>query len=119
DPRQERAVPRDLVVATADPVVVLEALGVAPAPDVVDREVHDDPVEPGVEAALPFELADVAVDLDECVLHDVERVLLALHDTEGDGVRAPMVALEQGAEGRGVPRLNPPDQITVVAGLVT
>ena len=35
--------------------------------------VHDDPIELGVEARAALEASDVSVDLDEGVLHDVER----------------------------------------------
>jgi hypothetical protein len=50
--------------------------------EVVDRQVHDDPVEPRIEGRLALELVEVPVGLDEGVLDHVEGVVLVADHAE-------------------------------------
>ena len=90
---------RVVLAVVAEPVVELDvavALGLA---QMVDAEVRHDSIQPGVEARVALELADVSMDLDEALLHDVERVLLIAEESESDRVDFALIALHQDFEG--------------------
>jgi hypothetical protein len=81
--------------------------------DLVDAEVHHDPVQPGVEARGALEGADVLVHLDEGFLDDVERVGLVLDDAEGHREGTPVVAFIELAKGGLIPGLQPLDELHI------
>ena len=88
---QERAVARGVVFLH----VFVELRDLALLAHVVDREVHDDSVQPRVKARGALEVRDVLVHLDERVLHHVHGVGRPLDDANGHRVRATVIFLEE------------------------
>src|ERR1043165_6877044 len=82
--------------------------------EVVDGEVHDDPVQPGEEAGVAFKLVQVLVSLDESVLDHVQGVVLVTDHTKRQRVGAPVVPLEQRLERVAIAALRSDNQLAVI-----
>src|SRR6266550_2614844 len=76
------------------------------AAQMVQADVGDDAVEPGVEAALEAETVKIAVDLEECFLVDVPGVFGALHEIQSQAQDVPVEAAHQFLESRTTARLR-------------
>jgi len=76
------------------------------AAQVVQANVGDDAVEPGVKAALEAETVEIAVDLEECFLVDVAGVLGALHEIQRQAQNVPVEAAHQFLESSTTARLR-------------
>src|SRR5690606_19930924 len=77
-----------------------------PLAGMVDREVHGDPVDPGVEARLEAERVQAAVRLDERLLGHVAGVLPVAEHAVDHGVDPALVLLDEPAVGRPVATLD-------------
>src|SRR5262249_31861684 len=98
--RHERGrVARRVLLEMRDRVVVIDGLGSVALAQMIDGDVHDDPVEPGVDAGRPLEAVEGAVRAKEGVLHDVEGGVAIVDHAEGERVGATAVALEYLTEG--------------------
>src|SRR3981189_3715788 len=80
------------------------------AAQMVQASVGDDAVEPSVKAALEAETVEVTVNLEECFLIDVPRVLGTLHEIESQAQDVPVEAAHQFLESRAAARLRFRDQ---------
>src|SRR5216684_4216288 len=80
------------------------------AAQVIQADVGDDAVEPGIEAALEAETVEIAVDLEEGLLVDVPGVLGALHQVQRQAQDVPVEAAHQFLESRTAARLRFRDQ---------
>src|SRR5438445_2454513 len=65
------------------------------ASEVVQTNVGNDAVEPGVKAALEAESVEIAVNLEECFLVNVPGVLGALHEIQRQTEHVAVVAAHQ------------------------
>jgi hypothetical protein len=78
-----------------------------PRPPEHERRIRHDAVEPGREARLAAERRQVAVDLEEGVLHRVLRVAVAPGETTGEAKDTGLISRHQRLEGRVVPGRGP------------
>ena len=69
------------------------------ATELVETEVGDDAVDPGIEGALKAEVADIAVGLEEGFLVDVFRIVLGTGEMEGETEDLVLVLADQGVKG--------------------
>jgi hypothetical protein len=67
---------------------------------VVDGNIHDNAIEPSVEARAPLELVYVLVDLDESVLDGIERVVFVFDDAHGHGKRSTVILVVERPKSR-------------------
>ena len=75
--------------------------------------VHHDPVDPGLQAAAPFEPRQLAVHLEEDVLRDVPRLLGIAGQPQGQVEDHALVQGHQAGEGVGVARAALRDEAAV------
>ena len=92
------------------------AAALAPA-ELVEAEVGDDPVQPGVEGALKPEVAEVAVRFEERLLVDVLRILLVAEHVQRESENGLIVAADERVEGRAVAALRFADELIVFGAL--
>jgi hypothetical protein len=74
-------------------------------PHPVDRDVHHDAIDPGVEARLTAEAADRFPRLQETILGQIPGVLLAMHHVVNHTKNSRSVAADQLIEGLRIARL--------------
>src|SRR5205807_860829 len=84
------------------------------AAQVVQANVGNDAVEPGVKAALKAESVEIAVDLKEGFLIYVPGVLGPLHQVQRQAQHVPVEAAHQFLESRAAARLRFRDQRSLV-----
>src|SRR5439155_7770336 len=89
----------DLAVAVLSQILEREASALARAAEVVDPEVDDDLIKPGVELELGVEALDRAEDADERLLRHIARIVGVADHALGDPVSALLVPLDDHAEG--------------------
>jgi hypothetical protein len=98
--RQQRTIPRDLALLVKRALVEVQVLPPAGAPNVVDRSIHDDTIEPSLEARAPLKFVYVLVDLDESLLNGIQSIIFVFDDTHGHGKRATMILIEERPKSR-------------------
>src|SRR5207302_5737571 len=80
------------------------------AAQVVQANVGDDAVEPGIKAALEAEAVEIAVNLEEGFLVNVPGVLWPLHEVQRQAQDVPVEPAHQFLESRAAARLRFRDQ---------
>ncbi len=75
------------------------------APQVVQANVGDDTVQPGIKAALEAETVEIAVNLEEGFLINVPSILGAFHEIERQAQHVAVMAAHQFLESRAAARL--------------
>jgi hypothetical protein len=85
----------------------------------IERCVGDDAVEPGPECLVGPEAIKRAIGVQECFLYGVFCVLVVEHDTAGNGVRPPLMALNQPAERVIIPTLGGDDPRPFLVDIAT
>ena len=83
-------------------------------PQLIEANVGDDAIEPGIKAALETESMEVAVDLQEGFLVDVARVLGTLHQVQRQPQHVAVVAAHQFLERMAGARLRLDHQTALV-----
>jgi hypothetical protein len=81
----------------------------------IEGHIRNDPVEPGIELSIAPESGQGVICPDQGILHDIVRCLLVLHETVGNVVGLPHVALDQTAKCVTVPVLRLTDQLLLVS----
>ena len=79
----------------------------------VDREVHDDTIQPGVEARFFLELLDIGEDLGKCFLGDFQRIFTVVEHTERNRNHLTLVAFYQFTRRLPVALFATPDQFPI------
>ena len=69
------------------------------AAELVETEVGDDAVDPGIERALEAEVADVAVGFEEGFLVDIFRIAFRTGEMEGEAEDLVLVLADEGVKG--------------------
>src|SRR5512146_136044 len=82
--------------------------------EMIEAEVGDDPVDPGVERTLEAEAAEVSIRLEERVLVDVARVLLGTGQMQGQSENRVVILTDEFFEGTSVTALRSADQLGIV-----
>src|SRR5215471_21246628 len=72
----------------------------------VQANVGDDAVKPGVEAALETEAVQIAVDLEKSFLVNVARIFRTLHEVQSEAENVAVEAANQFLESRTAARLR-------------
>src|SRR5262249_51235134 len=65
------------------------------APQVVQADVRDDAVKPGVKAALETEAMEIAIDFEKCFLVNVPGVLWTLHEVQRQAEDIAVIAADE------------------------
>src|SRR5262245_8248687 len=84
--------PRFVVGVLAGDGLVELHLFRAPAPQVIDREVGNNSVEPGKKLRISLKAREVTVSLEESVLTDVPSLVRVMHHSQGDRVCLALVS---------------------------
>ncbi len=80
----------------------------------IQANICNDAVQPGVEAALEAEAMQVAINLQESLLINVARVLGTLHQIQRQPQHVPVIPAHQFLERSTVPRLRLRDYAALV-----
>src|SRR6266481_4398839 len=80
----------------------------------VEAEIGDDAVNPGVERTLETETAQIFVSLEECILMNILGVGFRSGEVKSQAQNRLIVMTDQDLEGRAVSLLRLPDQSRVV-----
>ena len=88
------------------------------ATQLVEAQVGDDPVQPGVKRTLKPEVAEVPVRLDEGVLMYILRVLLVAQHVQRKAEDALVVAPDERIERTAITALRLPDELVVFDSLL-
>ena len=97
-------------------LVEVQVLAPAAFSDVVDGNVHDDAIQPGVKAGAALELVDVLMHLDEGFLNGVESVVFVLEDAHGHRKGSTMIFVEERSKSGRISSLYALYQIIVTLG---
>jgi hypothetical protein len=82
-------------------------------PHEIDREVFDDPVEPGKEARRAVERRKSAINAEERFLNDFECVLFVTNEADRDGERTPPVTFHELAKRAAIASLSTQNELTI------
>ncbi len=75
-------------------------------PQMIEANVGDNSVEPGIKAAFEAKAVKIAVNLEECLLINVPRVFRALHQVQRQPQHIPVEAVHKLLESRTVAGLS-------------
>lgn len=84
------------------------------APQVIDAEVRDNAVEPGVKTRLALEVVDIAVNFDKGFLNNVERIFLVPQESVRHSKDFALIALIEQSESSPISGLGGCDQFSVI-----
>ena len=103
----------DLVAGAVHHHGVIFAAGFAPA-QLVQAQIGDDPVNPGIKRALEAEVADIPVGLEEGLLVNILGIVLRTGQVQGQPQHLVFILAHQGVEGRAGTGLRLADQVHLV-----
>jgi hypothetical protein len=83
----------------------------------IERNVCDDPVKPGVKAALEPEAMEIPVNPQEAFLVNISRIFAAMNQIQGEPQHFSVIAPDELLEGQTVSRLRIPNERMIVRNL--
>src|SRR5262249_18149498 len=101
---------RRLLLQVRERVVIVHLLLARLLAFVIDCDVHDDPIQPGIDARVPRKAGWVPERLEDRPLPHIERRVAVAPDPERGGVGPPLVPLEHQSERVPVARLAAVDE---------